>query len=64
MDKDFKVPKGEILWETIFRKKHTYIVTSKPTRDFYFLYQVDGDKLTKLAKAKTPADFVKYYKEG
>lgn len=58
---DFKVPKGEILWMQYLGKDHQpkYIVTSKPLRDMYFLYHVDGDKLVKKGKSKDPSELDK-----
>lgn len=62
---EIKIPKGEILWEQVFdkNKKLRYVVTSKAIRDLYYLYAVNGDKLTKLGKAKTPVELQSYIKE-
>lgn len=45
-------------WASYIRDgKVKYIVTSKTNnRDFYFLYKIDGDKYTRVAKAKSPLD--------
>lgn len=54
-----KYPKGETVWVSYRTSKGetTHILTSKPARDFYFLYEVLPDgKLNKLGKAKTPTE--------
>ena len=58
-------PKGEIVWASYYGsdKELQYIVTSKPIRDCYFLYQVDEERLIKLGKAKTPLGLEKYVKK-
>lgn len=59
-----KAPKGEVVWETyIIGGKERYIVTSKPVRDYYYIYEVSGDSLKKLGKARTPVELVSYVKE-
>ncbi len=64
MNKDIKMPKGEILWERIQTKcGYVYLVTSKPARDFYYLYLVDDGKLKKVGKATTPTGLRMYYEE-
>lgn len=58
-----KLPKGEILWETYMSSgKPHYIVTSTNARDMYFAYEIAGDKLKKLGKARTPTELKKYMK--
>lgn len=51
-------PKGETVWERIYSSSHElrYIVTSKPARDFYFLYELTPAGFKKLGKAVSPAD--------
>lgn len=52
-----KVPKGEEEWVRYNNTKGEVVclLTSKPARDFYFLYEVRPDGgLTKLGKARTP----------
>jgi hypothetical protein len=59
-----KYPKGETVWVSYRTSKGetTHILTSKPARDFYFLYEVLPDgKLNKLGKAKTPTELEKKY---
>ncbi len=52
-----QTPKGEIAWVGYYSIDHElkYIVTSKPARDFYFLYEVIDDAFVKIAKDKSPA---------
>ena len=49
-------PKGEIVWVCHYDDSHNlrYITTSKPTRDFYFLYELKDGKFVKLGKDKNP----------
>ena len=57
-----KIPKNEILWETIITDKNSYIVTSTKDRSRYILYKVVNDNLEKLSTAKTPIEFKKLEK--
>lgn len=57
-----KIPKNEILWETIITDKNNYIVTSTKDRSKYILYKVVNDNLEKLSTAKTPVEFKKLEK--
>lgn len=57
-----KIPKNEILWETITTDKNSYIVTSTKDRLKYILYKVVNDNLEKLSTAKTPVEFKKLEK--
>lgn len=51
------IPKTERIWvKRITEKGETYYITSKDTRDYYFLYKMDGDKAVKLGKAKSPLE--------
>ena len=59
-----KIPKNEILWETITTDKNSYIVTSTKDRSKYILYKVVNDNLEKLSTAKTPVEFRKLEKWG
>lgn len=54
-----KYPKGEIVWVSYQKGNGTpiCILTSKPARDFYFLYEVKPDgSLAKLGKARSPTE--------
>lgn len=57
MGKEFKIPKGQILWVTYndVDGQAIYIVTSDKLRDTYYLYSVGKDgSLTKVNSAKKP----------
>jgi hypothetical protein len=60
---EIKYPKGEIVWRTYLNasKEIKFIITSKPARDCYFLYELVNDEFKKLGKAKTPPDLVEKY---
>lgn len=49
-------PKGEIVWVSHYDAGHKlkYITTSKPARDYYYLYELRDGKLVKLGKDKSP----------
>lgn len=56
---ELKMPKGEQAWVRYLNTKgeHVAILTSKPSRDFYFLYEISPDgSLTKLGKARSPTE--------
>lgn len=56
---EFNVPKGEQVWVRYnnTKGKTVCVLTSKPARDFYFLYEVKPDgSLAKLGKARTPPE--------
>lgn len=60
-----KYPKDEIVWCSYYSKSGDmkFIMTSKPQRDFYFLYEIEGDNtLRKLGRAKTPKELEKKHK--
>ena len=61
--KKYKYPKGEIVWESFFDESRElrFIITSKPIRDAYFLYELVNDEFKKLGKAKTPPELVEKY---
>ena len=60
-----KIPKGEVLWETyVIKGEERYIVTSKPVRDYYYIYEILGDSLKKLGKARTPVELRSYVRDG
>lgn len=63
MKMEFK-PKGEIVWASYYDTKGRLIffITSKPPRDYYFLYEISDDgKPNKLGKGKTPIELEKKY---
>lgn len=58
-----KYPKGEIVWVTYRNSSEEikYIMTSKPIRDMYFLYELVNGEFKKLGKAKTPPKLEETY---
>lgn len=60
-----KYPKNETVWVS-YRTSNgdvTHILTSKQTRDAYFLYEVLPDgSLNKLGKAKSPTELETKFK--
>lgn len=60
-----KYPKGEIVWVGYHDAGGAlrFFLTSKPIRDYYFLYEVGDDGgCTKLGKAKSPPELEIRYK--
>ena len=58
-DPGFKIPKGETLDVTFFNKNHisVYAITHKTYQnDTYYLYEIKGESITKIDKAKTPTE--------
>ena len=56
---EIKYPKGETVWVSYQKSDGTpiFILTSKPARDFYFLYEVlDDGSVKKLGKARSPTE--------
>ena len=51
-----KNPKGEIVWVGHYDINHElkFITTSKPARDYYFLYEVINGAFVKLGKDRNP----------
>lgn len=51
-----KYPKGEIVWVSYYSTtgELKFIITSKQTRDFYYLYEVTDGEFKKLGKASSP----------
>lgn len=59
------ISKTERIWvKRITEKGETYYITSKDTRDYYFLYKMEGDKAVKLGKAKSPLELEQKYIGG
>lgn len=55
------IPKTERVWVKRVTDREVYYITSKDTRDCYFLYRMDGDKAIKLNKGKSPTELEKKY---
>lgn len=51
-------PKGEIVWTGYYNKAGTllFIITSKESRDYYYLYEYRDDAFNKLGRAKSPVE--------
>lgn len=54
-----KIPAGQTLWMTKYDGKGNpvWIITSDSTRTKYYLYKLDGEKLSKVKIGKSPKDF-------
>lgn len=60
-----KAPKGEIAWVGYYNREGDalFILTSKPSRETYFLYEVQPDgALKKLGRAKEPPELEEKYR--
>lgn len=59
-----KLPKGQVLWETIRDEKGRvkWVITSDPARTVYYLYSVgtDGSTVAVTKKVGSPRSFEKY----
>ena len=53
---EYTYPKGEIVWVSHYDKGGNlkYITTSKPTRDYYYLYELKDKKFVKLGRDRNP----------
>lgn len=53
---EYTYPRGEIVWVAHHDKDGSlrYITTSKPARDYYFLYELKDGKFVKLGKNRDP----------
>lgn len=57
--KEIVPPRGEIAWVGYYNAdgNPVCVLTSKPARDYYFLYEILPDgKLNKLGRAKSPVE--------
>ena len=55
---DPKYPKGEQVWASYYDRDHAlrFLLTSKESRDFYFLYESKDGIFRKLGKARLPIE--------
>ena len=55
---DLVYPKGERVWVGYYTKDHNliFIMTSKESRDFYYLYELVDGSFKKLGRAKSPQE--------
>ena len=51
-------PKGETVWVGYYDNNHKlrFILTSKENREYYFLYERDGDAFKKLGRSRSPKE--------
>lgn len=66
MDKKepYKYPKGEVVWIGHHNAAGDlmFIVTSKPLRDYYYLYQLVDGAFKKLGRGKDPGELERKFK--
>jgi len=57
-DSGYEYPKGERVWAGYYTQQHElmFIITSKESRDFYFLYELVDGKFKKLGKSRSPKE--------
>lgn len=54
------VPSNETIWVTITDDLgDEYVITSKSTRDMYYIYRLEKDKAVKLGKNENPVELEK-----
>lgn len=54
------IPSAEIVWVTITDDLgDEYVITSKTTRDVYYIYRLEKDKAVKLGKNENPLELEK-----
>lgn len=56
-------PKGEIAWTSYYNKQKelVFLMTSKPSREYYILYECVNGKLERLGRAKSPPELEKRF---
>ena len=59
-----KYPKGETVWVSYYNINHEllFIMTSKPLRDYYYLYELVDNEFKKLGRATTPTELEEKFK--
>lgn len=54
------IPSNETIWVTITDDLgDEYVITSKATRDVYYIYRLEKDKAVKLGKNENPLELEK-----
>ena len=54
------IPSNETIWVTITDDLgDEYVITSKTTRDMYYIYRLEKDKAVKLGKNENPLELEK-----
>ena len=58
-----KYPKGEHVWVGYYNRSGQllFIVTSKESRDWYYLYKLENGTFKKLGKAREPPELEQKY---
>jgi hypothetical protein len=55
------IPSNETIWVTITDDLgDEYIITSKSTRDMYYIYRLERDNVVKLGKNENPLELEKF----
>ena len=56
-------PRNEIVWVGYYNAKGDlmFIITSKETRDWYYLYRLVNGRFEKIGKAKEPLELVEKF---
>ncbi len=59
-----KYPKRETVWVSYYNANHEllFIITSKPLRDCYYLYELVGGEFKKLGRAAIPTELEEKFK--
>lgn len=55
------ISKEEIIWQNLYTEQGHYIITSKPDRNSYFLYEEANGDITKLGRAANPPSLIEKY---
>lgn len=57
---EIKYPKGERVWVGYYNAAHElrFILTSKETREYYYLYELVNGQFKKLGRAKEPPELI------
>lgn len=59
------LPSNETIWVTITDDLgDEYVITSRATRDMYYIYRLEKDKAVKLGKNENPLELEKLIQEG
>lgn len=64
MEKECMPPRGEIGWVGYYGPGEVlrFMITSKESREWYYLYEVKDGKLVKLGRAKEPPELIEKFK--
>lgn len=60
---NIKYPKGESRWFHYFTSSHVlmFLITSNPSREWYYLYEFVDGAFIRLGKAKSPIELEKRF---